>query len=61
MERVENKFAVLEGQEWTKETCGSCDHCYTSGENKVICDRDRDNDFLEVNHSACKQWKHELA
>jgi hypothetical protein len=57
MRKLEYKFAVLDEEEWTKETCGSCSHPYWSEEDSQgICHHINSISIIRE-QKACGYWR----
>lgn len=55
--RVEHKVAVLEGQEWTSQTCEKCKHLFTNTEADYgICSKKGNEPNTPIRGSACSHW-----
>ena len=56
--RVEYKVAVLEGQEWTSQTCEACKHLFINRDADYgICSKNPSNGpSTPPRGSACSHW-----
>jgi hypothetical protein len=56
VETLEHKVAILRGEEWTKQVCGTCHNLYTNiGDRHGIC-HVASSSSIDPDYKACKRW-----
>ena len=56
VETLEQKVAILRGEEWTKQVCGTCNKLYSNiGDKHGICHM-ANSCSIDPDYKACKHW-----